>query len=171
MAPRSLFDQYASVPLWRKLGVKPGTVVGLRAAPRGIGRILGDLPTGVKLRRLGTKTAGLTFWFVRSKKELLDGIPRDRAGRRKGPIWILWPKRNSGGSTNLTQHLVRATGLAVGLVDYKICSIDATWSGLLFRTRIRRRLPSTSHGASARQSGQNLLGRAVAGLDRAMDRR
>jgi hypothetical protein len=25
--------------------------------------------------------------------------------------------------------------LAAGLVDYKICSIDATWSALLFRRR------------------------------------
>jgi len=30
---------------------------------------------------------------------------------------------------------VRGTGLANGLVDYKICAIDATWSGLLFRRR------------------------------------
>jgi hypothetical protein len=26
-------------------------------------------------------------------------------------------------------------GLAAGLVDYKICAVDATWSGLLFARR------------------------------------
>jgi len=30
---------------------------------------------------------------------------------------------------------VRRTGLAAGLVDYKISAIDATWSGLLFTRR------------------------------------
>jgi hypothetical protein len=40
-----------------------------------------------------------------------------------------------GIKTNLTQQIVRQAGLAVGLVDYKICAIDATWSGLLFTRR------------------------------------
>jgi len=30
---------------------------------------------------------------------------------------------------------VRAIGLANGLVDYKICAVDATWSGLKFSVR------------------------------------
>jgi hypothetical protein len=30
---------------------------------------------------------------------------------------------------------VRERGLALGIVDYKICAIDATWSGLLFAKR------------------------------------
>jgi hypothetical protein len=32
---------------------------------------------------------------------------------------------------------VRQVGLASGLVDYKICSVDATWSGLRFTRRKR----------------------------------
>ncbi len=52
-------------------------------------------------------------------------------------MWILWPKRTSGVSTDVTQYLVRAPALRAGLVDYKICSIGATWSGLLFRFRGR----------------------------------
>ena len=38
-------------------------------------------------------------------------------------------------ATDLTQQYVRETGLAAGLVDYKICAVDATWSGLLFTRR------------------------------------
>jgi hypothetical protein len=30
---------------------------------------------------------------------------------------------------------VRSFGLAAGWVDYKICAIDETWSGLLFTRR------------------------------------
>jgi hypothetical protein len=35
----------------------------------------------------------------------------------------------------MTQNIVRETGLASGLVDYKVCAIDATWSGLKFAQR------------------------------------
>ncbi len=41
----------------------------------------------------------------------------------------------SGPQSDLTQQQVRESGLAHGLGDYKICSIDATWSGLLFTHR------------------------------------
>lgn len=35
----------------------------------------------------------------------------------------------------MTQSLVRAHGLAAGLVDNKICAIDTTWSALRFAHR------------------------------------
>jgi hypothetical protein len=31
--------------------------------------------------------------------------------------------------------LVRETGIDLGLVDYKICSVDKTWSAMLFAQR------------------------------------
>jgi hypothetical protein len=52
-----------------------------------------------------------------------------------GSLWIVWPKKTSNLKANLTQQIVREAGLAAGLVDYKICAIDATWSGLLFTQR------------------------------------
>ncbi len=52
-----------------------------------------------------------------------------------GALWIVWPKKTSGLATDLTQTIVRRTGLDTGLVDYKICAIDATWSGLKFTSR------------------------------------
>ena len=51
----------------------------------------------------------------------------------------MWPKQTSGVPTDLTLPVVRAFGLRSGFVDYKICAIDATWSGLLFARRGRRR--------------------------------
>ena len=56
-----------------------------------------------------------------------------RAGR--GGLWIAWPKQASGVKSDLTQPVVRRIGLASGLVDYKVCAIDATWSGLRFTVR------------------------------------
>jgi hypothetical protein len=58
-----------------------------------------------------------------------------RALSDKGGLWIAWPKKASGVATDLTQADVRRIGLASGLVDYKICTIDETWSGLLFARR------------------------------------
>ena len=37
--------------------------------------------------------------------------------------------------SDLSERVVRETGLAQGLVDYKIASIDRTWSGLRFTRR------------------------------------
>ncbi|MGH9790885.1 MAG: hypothetical protein ACRD5W_06720 [Candidatus Acidiferrales bacterium] len=44
--------------------------------------------------------------------------------------------------SDLTQQIVREIAMARGLVDYKICAADDTWSGLLFR---RRTVRSRSH--------------------------
>jgi hypothetical protein len=52
-----------------------------------------------------------------------------------GRLWILWPKKASGVVSDLSQSEVRRAGLEAGLVDFKICAVDATWSGLCFTRR------------------------------------
>ena len=34
-----------------------------------------------------------------------------------GMFWVSWPKKSSGVATNVTENMVRDTGLAVGLVE------------------------------------------------------
>ena len=52
------------------------------------------------------------------------------------PLWIVWPKQQSAGAkSEVTGNIVRETGLASGWVDYKVCSVDETWSGLAFKKR------------------------------------
>jgi hypothetical protein len=53
---------------------------------------------------------------------------RKLAGRTK--LWILWRK-----GSGVTQPFLRESAAAVGLVDYKICSVDGTWSAMLFARR------------------------------------
>ena len=77
----------------------------------------------------------LIIWFVRSLGELKRGISKMAAGLEHGSIWIAWAKKGSALAADLTEQDVRAIGLASGLVDYKVCAIDATWSGLLFTRR------------------------------------
>jgi hypothetical protein len=41
--------------------------------------------------------------------------------------------------TDLDENVVRDHGLAVGLVDNKVCAVDETWSALRFVVRLRDR--------------------------------
>lgn len=56
-----------------------------------------------------------------------------------GGLWVAWPKRASGMTTDITEDVVREVGLAAGLVDNKVCAIDATWSGLRIVHRLENR--------------------------------
>ena len=44
---------YSGTALPRKLGISEGAIVALRAAPDGFERTLGELPDGVRTRRIG----------------------------------------------------------------------------------------------------------------------
>jgi hypothetical protein len=66
---------------------------------------------------------------------LLRGKDSEARAVGDGALWIAWPKQASGVVTDVTQNDVRSIGLAHGLVDFKICAIDQTWSGLKFSRR------------------------------------
>ena len=44
-------------------------------------------------------------------------------------------RRYLAASGGVTQQFLRESAAAVGLVDYKICSVDETWSAMLFARR------------------------------------
>jgi hypothetical protein len=135
VVPASVFEAYKDKQLVEKLGIKPGFQVALYHPPEGFKQVLGKLPKGVVLLEGGGGDRDLSLWFARSVEELEQDISAmaERAGSK--PMWIAWPKKSSKLATDLTQQIVREAGLASGLVDYKICTIDATWSGLLFKKR------------------------------------
>jgi CheY-like chemotaxis protein len=135
VVPRSSFEAYVGRPLSAKLGIKVGSAVALVGAPQGFRETLGELPHGARLLGEAQQECDLTLWFVRSVEELERGIGQMSAQAHGGPLWIAWPKRASSIATDLSQQHVREMGLAARLVDYKICSIDKTWSGLLFTRR------------------------------------
>jgi len=135
VVPRSLLDGYAGTALPKKLGIKAESVIALAGAPPGFEDTLGDLPRGAVLRKGIRGPSDVTIWFTRSRKDLDRRIQQMAKRTGKGILWIAWPKKASGVKTDLSQADVREVGLAAGIVDYKICSIDATWSGLLFTKR------------------------------------
>ena len=135
VVPQSVFDVYAGTPLPKKLGIKPGWTVLLVGAPEGFEGTFDALPEGVRFcRDLGPEN-DLVLWFVTARADLERDVERMGALAGTGGIWIIWPKRSSGVASDLTQNVVRQVGLASGLVDFKICSVDKTWSGLRFTRR------------------------------------
>ena len=126
---------YSGTPLPKKLGIKPNSIVALVGAPKDFAMTLGELPQGVKLKNQAKGAYDLIIWFVRMRVELYDRIKEMSALTGAGGIWIAWPKKASGVTSDMTENIVRDSGLASGLVDYKVCAIDATWSGLKFAQR------------------------------------
>ncbi len=135
VAPESTLAGYSGTPLPRKLGIKSGYAVALVGAPEDFEHTLGELPPEVTLRRRAQGRCDLIVWFVGSRRDLERRVARYGAKAGAGGLWICWPKKASGVVSDLSERVVRETGLATGLVDYKIASIDRTWSGLRFTRR------------------------------------
>jgi hypothetical protein len=128
---------YSGTPLPKKLGIKPGSVVALLGAPRDFHKTLGTLPEGARLRSGAAADCTLALWFTRSRADLARGMRRAVSLGRRGTVWIIWPKLTSGMATDLKEGIVREAALKAGLVDYKVCAVDAIWSGLAFALRKR----------------------------------
>ncbi len=130
---------YSGTPLPRKLGFKAGTRAALVSAPAHFAALLGELPDGVLVRSRLRGPLDLVVCFVTARRELERRLPAlRRALDPAGMLWIAWPKRASGVATDVTEDVVREVALPTGLVDTKVCAIDATWSGL--RLVIRKEL-------------------------------
>jgi CheY-like chemotaxis protein len=129
------FAGYSGTPLPKKLRIREGSVVALVDAPEGFEARLAPLPEGARVeRRMGD--ADVTLAFVKSTaalgRELPDLARQMQAGRT---LWLIWPKKTSPLAGDLSEPKVREMGLAIGLVDYKVCAVDETWSGLAFAVR------------------------------------
>jgi hypothetical protein len=121
---------YSGTPLAKKLGIQEGATVALLEAPSELPELLAPLPPGVELD--GTPDVSeVTLFFTTSRAELSRQIATlGEAIRPDRALWVAWPKRASGVPTDMTEDVVREVALPLGLVDNKVCAIDATWSGL-----------------------------------------
>jgi len=127
---------YTEKPLAGKLGLKPGASLALVEAPEGFERVLGSLPADAVVKRGLRGRADLVLWFVRSSAELRRALPRWKKAAESGTrVWVACPKKSSRIDTDLDVELVRTAPHAHGLVDFKICAIDADWSGICFAKR------------------------------------
>jgi CheY-like chemotaxis protein len=128
-------EGYAGTPLVKKLGIRAGSVV-LDGAPANFERSFAGLPEGVCLSRGLRGPANTILLFVRSRAELAKRFPAAAGALAEGgKLWLVWPRKTSRLAGDLGETDVRAFGLARKFVDYKICAVDGTWSGLLFARR------------------------------------
>jgi len=144
VVPGTMAD-YSGTPLPKKLGIKADATLALLGAPQdfertAFGSARDALPTGVRARKQARGQNSVVLLFVRSHAELARRFPAaTRAVAQDGRLWIIWPKQAARTDTDLTQNKVRAFGLAAKWVDFKICAVDATWSGLCFVRRKKKR--------------------------------
>jgi hypothetical protein len=131
---------YSSTPLAKKLGIKEGSRIGLVNEPKTLVSELGKLPDRAEFIKRLTNSLDMILFFVLTERALArDFAKLAKKLATNGMIWIAWPKKSSGVSTDLSFNSVQRVGLDAGLVDVKICAIDDTWSGLKFVYRLKDR--------------------------------
>lgn len=132
---------YSGTPLPQKLGIKAGQRIAFLGAPPAFADALGELPEGVGTPR--TTLHGpldLVVAFFVERREFERRLPRlISALEPAGALWIAWPKRAARVETDLAEDVIRDLALAAGVVDVKVCAIDATWSGLKLVIRLKDR--------------------------------
>jgi CheY-like chemotaxis protein len=133
---RDALAGYSGTPLFKKLGIKTGARVAMLGAPKDFVGKLDPLPPGIRLQTTARGGPDLIILFARSRSDLSRRFPAAAGALAEGGgLWIAWPKLASGVKSDLTQTHVRNFGLDREFVDYKICAMDETWSGLKFARR------------------------------------
>jgi hypothetical protein len=131
----STMASYSTSALPKKLGIRDNFSVVLINPPNRFERKLDPLPAYTKIVD-DAKDANVAILFALSIDELTRDFPQlSNALPEKAALWIAWPKKASGVKTDLDGNNVREFGLHAGWVDYKVCAIDETWSGLCFARR------------------------------------
>jgi len=130
---------YSGTPLAAKLSLRDGQRTWWENIPD---TVRAEIETGgVALTLLEAPVGPIdaAHIFVTTRATLEDSIRRllpllDPAGF----LWVSWPKKASKVPTDITEDVIREIALPTGLVDVKVCAIDAIWSGL--KLMIRREL-------------------------------
>jgi len=136
IVPKQMMETDPSRTAAQKLGIREGAVVGLIDPPADYKKVLGKLPAGVVLEESPDRVCAVTLWFVHDPGEFEAELGARRGLAARGRLWVLWQKGRRDG---LNGNFVRQGALAMGLVDYKICSVDGVWSGMVFAVKKARR--------------------------------
>jgi hypothetical protein len=122
---------YSGTPLAKKLGLKPGQRVWRSGMPATVVREIDAEAGPIDLVEEPVDGIDVAHVFTRSRAELTAALALLRTRiAPDGMIWISWPKKASGVSTDITEDVIREIALPIGLVDIKVCAVDEIWSGL-----------------------------------------
>ena len=141
---------YSATPQAKKLGLTPGCSVGLEFAPAGWA--LRDPPEDL-VCITAPEPADVIICFCTAAAQLAVRLPGLAA--RIFPdrsLWIAWPRRAGGHASDITDNVIRAHALDLGIVDVKTAAIDDDWSGQRYVwRRENRRAPAGALDAASRQ--------------------
>jgi hypothetical protein len=145
---------YSGTPLAKKLGIKPGGRIAALNAPPGYEELLAPVPLNVSFVKNVTEQVDVVHLFIDTRAALAAQLARNLPRiRPDASIWVSWPKKSSGVTTDVTDNVVRAVALPMGLVDIKVCAVDDTWSGLKLVIRKENR-GSRRPGAGPQRSAR-----------------
>ena len=131
---------YSGKPLFEKLGLRTGQRAYVWNAPEDYHAELEPLKSSIDLKSRLKGPLDFVHFFTVSKTELEHRLAKLKQELdHSGCLWVSWPKKSSGVSTDLTENVVRDLALSCGLVDVKVCAVDETWSGLKLVYRLKDR--------------------------------
>jgi len=131
---------YSGTPLPRKLGLKENIRVVLIGMPADVKSELKDALGMCQMPRDGSGLLDFVMVFVKTQAELKQQFSKlAKQLAPAGMLWVSWPKKSSGVTTDLNENDIRKIGLDVGLVDVKVCAVNEVWSGLKFVIRVKDR--------------------------------
>lgn len=130
---------YSGTPLAKKLSLKDGLRVWWEDMPEPVRREIAGSAVSVLVLDTPAPPLDAAHIFVTSRAALEDAIARLRPLLAPaGFLWVSWPKKAARVPTDITEDVIREIALPAGLVDVKVCAVDAVWSGL--KLMIRREL-------------------------------
>ena len=131
---------YSGTPLAKKLGIKEDFRAALLHVPDDVKTELRHALEKCRIQPVTAKDLDFIFLFAKLRAGLdLELPPAAKALAPAGMLWISWPKKSSGVATDLTEDVVRRSGLDAGLVDIKVCAVTDVWSGLKFVIPVKNR--------------------------------
>lgn len=132
---------YSGTPLAKKLSLNDGQRVWWDGVPDSVQREIEAEGLALDLLDKPEAPIDAAHVFVTEradfKSKLKQLLPLLSSS---GFIWVSWPKKASKVPTDITEDVIRDVCLPMGLVDVKVCAVDANWSGLKLMQRRRLRI-------------------------------
>eukprot|EP00903_Cladosiphon_okamuranus_P001388 g1386.t1 len=104
--------------------------------PEEVAQLLGGQEPALNLLEEAVPGLSCAHIFVTKQEDLTNLLNSLRSLLAPdGMIWVSWPKKASKVPTTVTEDVIRDICLPLGLVDVKVCAVDAVWSGLKLMIR------------------------------------
>jgi hypothetical protein len=132
VVPPQYMQRWTGRTTAQKMGIAVGSRVAVIDPPPDYARVLGELPDGASLEEDSGEVLPVTIWFVRDPEEYIRALPRKRSIAARSKFWVAWPKGKRAG---INQFVIRDAALQLGLVDYKICSVNEVWTAMVFAVK------------------------------------